>query len=104
MDPSSSKNKRKGISTKAKGGVAKKKKEKKIALKGTCFHCGQDGYWRKNCKAYLESLKKKASDAPFTSSMFVIEVNNVSNNIQWVFDTNCGSHFCTNVQELRDNM
>ena len=48
MDPSSSKkgykNKRKGISTKAKGGVAKKKKAKMIAPKGTCFHCGQDGH------------------------------------------------------------
>ena len=86
MDPSSSKkaskNKRKGISTKEKGGVAKKKKAKETTLKGTCFHCGQDSHLRKNCKAYLESLKNKASDAPSTSSMFIIEVNTVSNNNQ----------------------
>ena len=29
---------------KAKGGLTKKK-AKKAAPKGTCFHCGQDGNW-----------------------------------------------------------
>ena len=107
MDPSSSKkgskNKRKRISTKDKGGVDKKKKVKKATPKDTCFHCGQDGHWRRNYKAYLGSLKKKASDAPSTSSMFVIEVNIVSLNNQWVLDTSCGSHICTNVQGLRNS-
>ena len=50
---------------KEKGGVTKKK-VKKTTPKGTCFHCGQDGHWRRNCKAYLGSLKKKALDAPST--------------------------------------
>ena len=51
---------------KVKGGVTKKK-VKETAPKGTCFHCGQDGHRRRNCKAYLGSLKKKASNAPSTS-------------------------------------
>ncbi len=77
----------------AKGGVKKKAKAaEKAASKGTCFHCGKNGHWKRNCKAYLESLKKqKASDAGATSGMFVIEINTVSNKT-WVLDTRCGSH------------
>ena len=81
---------------KVKGGVTKKK-AKEAAPKSTFFHCGQDGNWRRNCKAYLGSLKKKPSYAPSTSGMFVIEVNTVSNYSQWVLDTGCDSHICTNV-------
>ena len=33
--------------------VEKKSKE-------TCFYYGQVGYWKRNCKAYLESNKKMA--------------------------------------------
>ena len=51
----------------------------------------------------MGSFKKKVSNDPSTSGMFVIEVNNVSHNNQWVLDTGCGSHICTNVQKLRDN-
>ena len=51
----------------------------------------------------MGSFKKKASDAPSTSCMFVIEVNTVSNNNQWVLDTGCGSHICTNMQGLRNS-
>ena len=47
-------------------------------------------------KAYLKSLKKKASDAPSTSGMFIIEVNIVSHDNLWVLDTSCDSHICTN--------
>ena len=81
---------------KTKGGVTKKKVEE-ATPKGICFHYGQDDHWMRNCKAYLGSLKKKASDAPSTSCMFVIEVNIVSNNNQWILDTGCGSHIRTNV-------
>ena len=86
----------------ANGGVTKKK-VKKAAPKGTCFHCGQDGQLRRNCKAYLGSLKKKALDTPSTSGMFVIKVITLFDNNQWVLDIGCGSHICTNVWGLRDN-
>ena len=49
----------------------------------------------------MESLKKKASDAPSTSGMFVIEVNTVSHDNLWVSDTNCGSHISSDMQGLR---
>ena len=47
--------------------VEKKGKEtasKETSLKGICFYCGQDGHWKRNCKASLESKKKVACDAP----------------------------------------
>jgi len=25
--------------------------------KGTCHHCGKEGYWRRNCKEYLATVK-----------------------------------------------
>ena len=71
------KNKKKRKITKQKGGAAKKK-AKETSSKGTCFHCGKDGHWRRNYKAYMESKNKVASDAPTSSSIYVIEVNIVS--------------------------
>ena len=70
----------------AEGKIAKKKgKEttlKETSSKGICFHCGQDGHWKRNCKAYLESKNKVACDAPSSSDIYVITVNIVSlNNI-----------------------
>ena len=56
--------------------MAKKKgKEttsKKASSKGIFFHCGQDGHWKRNCKAYLESKNKVACDAPSSSGIYVI--------------------------------
>ena len=49
------------------------KKGKETASKEICFYCGQDCHWKKNCKAYLESKKKVACDAPSSSSIYVIK-------------------------------
>ena len=58
------------------------KKEKKP--KGTCFHCGNDGHWKRNCKAYLESLKQKKLNEASTSGMFMIEINlSTSKSVSW---------------------
>ena len=54
----SSKNNKQRKSTKAQRGMAKKK-AKQTTSKGTCFHCGKDGHWKRNCKTYMESMKKK---------------------------------------------
>ena len=52
---------------------------------------------------YLESLKKKASNAPSTSGMFVIELHIVSHDNLWVLDIDWGSHICTDMQGLRNS-
>ena len=70
----SSKNNKKRKITKQKGGAAKKK-AKGMSSMGTCFHYGKEGHWKKICKAYLESKKKVACDAPSSSGIYVIEVN-----------------------------
>ena len=77
MNSFGSRNKKKRKITKQKGGAAKKK-TKEMSLKGTCFHYGKEGHWKKNSKAYLESKKKVACDAPTSSSIYVIEVNTIS--------------------------
>ena len=76
------------------------KKEKKP--KGTCFHCGKDGHWKRNCKAYLESLKEKKLNEASTSGMFMIEINlSTAKSDSWVLDTRSGSHICINMQCLK---
>ena len=59
-------------------GKMTKKKGKETVPKETCFHCGQVGHWKRNCKAYLESKKKLACDAPSFSGIYVIKINIVS--------------------------
>ena len=58
----------------AKGKMSEKK-GKETTLKETCFDCGQVGYWKRKCKAYMESKKKVACDTPSTSGIYVIKVN-----------------------------
>ena len=94
---------------KPKNGLKKSKKKaakpnggvKKDKPKGTCFHCGQDGHWKRNCKAYLDSLKSKKLGEASTSGMYMIEINLSTNKDSWVLDTGCGSHICTNMQGLK---
>ena len=68
------------------------KKGKETTLKETCFYYGQDGHWKRNCKAYLELKKKVECDVPSSSSIYVIKVNIVSSNNIWVNDTSYGSY------------
>ena len=51
--------------------VVKKKEPTKD--KGQCFHCGKDGHWKRNCKAFLaEKAKVKLDEA---SSLFLIDLH-----------------------------
>ena len=80
VDSSSSKkgsNNKKRKITKHKGGAAKKK-AKETSSKGTFFHCGREGHWKRNCKVYMESKTKVVYDAPSSSGIYVIEVNIIS--------------------------
>jgi CRISPR/Cas system-associated protein Csx1 len=40
-----------------------------------CFHCHKKGYWFRNCKKYLEELKKKKGSETFSSGINVIKIN-----------------------------
>ena len=99
--------KRKG---KGKGNKAKKGKEQskpkakkpKPPNEGFCFFCNEQGHWKRNCKLYLEDLKKKKCSEATTSSIYVIEAN-MSTSASWVLDTRCGSHICVNVQGLQSS-
>ena len=96
VDSFGSKNEKRSKSIHAEGGVAEKK-AKEIAPKGTCFHCGQVGHWKRNYKAYLESKKKVACDAPSSSGIYVMKVNIVSPDNIWIYDTSCGSYIWIDV-------
>ena len=42
----------------------------------------------------MESMKKKASDVTSSLGIFIIEINTISKNNQWVLDIGSGSHIC----------
>ena len=89
-------------------GKMAKNKGKETTRKGTsskdiCFHYGQGGHWKRNCKAYLESKNKVVCDAPSSSGIYVIMVNTVSLYNIWVCDTSCGSYIWFDMQGPRNN-
>ena len=90
----------KGMMVKKKG---KETTRKETSTKDICFHCGQDGHWKRNYKAYLESKNKVACDAPSSSGIYVIMLNTVSLYNIWVCDTSCGSYIWFDMQGPRNS-
>ena len=90
-------NKNKGVVFKANKLIGGIKKDK-----GTCHHCGKEGYWRRNCKEYLATVKAKKLNEASTSGMFIIEnyLTTLHCN-SWVLDTECDFHICNGMQELK---
>ena len=77
--------------------------KQKVPKEGKCFHCGEKGHWKRNCKKYLEELKKgRAGKTTKTSGIYIIEVHNTSISSSWVLDTGSASHICMNLQGLRN--
>ena len=76
-----------------KGGINKRKKGKKISGQSTCFHCGKVGHWKRNCKAYLATVKTGANNAP--KGMYeihtILSLSSFNSN-SWVLDTAYDSH------------
>ena len=97
------KRKGKGKGNKAKKGKGQSKpkaKKPKQTKEGVCFFYNEQGHSKRNCKLYLEDLKKNKSIEATTSGIYVIEVN-LSTSASWLLDTGCESHICLNVQGLR---
>ena len=81
----------------------KPKSSAKPLKEGNCFHCGEKGHWKRNCKKYLEELKKKRAGATNDpTGIYFIEVNNCSISDSWVLDTGAASHICVNMQGLKN--
>ena len=95
--------------------MKKKKKKKKGKAKSSkssgktkdisqdiCLHCGKRGHWKRDYRQLKAELKEaRAGKAP-ASGMFVIEINMSTTNFKnWIFDSGCGTHICTDVQDLQ---
>ena len=68
-----------------------KKKAKKVFAKGTCYHCGKDRHWKRNCKEYLATVKQ----TNVAKNLYMIQTNlSLSTLIldSWILDIACGSH------------
>ena len=79
---------------------SKDKSQAKPPKEGICFFCNEPGHWKRNCKLYLDDLKKNKGSVTTSSGIHVIELN-LSTSDSWVLDTGSGSHNCTNVQGLK---
>ena len=60
---------------------------------GICFFCNEPGHWKRNCKLYLDDLKKNKGSVTISSSTHVIEIN-LSHSDSWILDTGSKSHIC----------
>ena len=79
---------------------SKAEPQAKPPKEGICFFCNEPGHWKRNCKLYMDDLKKNKGSATTSSGIHVIEINLFTSD-SWVLDTGSGSHICTNVQGLK---
>ena len=70
--------------------------KEKPPKEGVCFFYNEPGHWKRNCKLYLEDLRKKKGIETTALGIYVIQVN-LSTSTSWVLDIGCGSHICANV-------
>ena len=91
-------NKKRKVAFASKRGKGKKQVKATLTKKdgddkGTCFHYGVKGHWKRNCKKYLnEKAQQKHGDAP---SIYMIDTYlSYRDSASWVLNTGCTSHIC----------
>jgi hypothetical protein len=69
-----------------------------------CFHCKGKGHWKRNCKLYLESLKKdggKGTTVAHTLVVYITDIFLTNSYINsWVFDIGSVAHICNTMQGM----
>nr|GFA27175.1 retrotransposon protein, putative, Ty1-copia subclass [Tanacetum cinerariifolium] len=66
--------------------------------------CASKGHWKRSCPKYLKDLKDEKVKNGSHSGMFMIELQNTTTSDSWVLDTGCGTHICTVLQGLKENV
>ncbi|KAA0040448.1 gag/pol protein [Cucumis melo var. makuwa] len=82
------KKKKGGQGNKANPAAAKTSKKAKAA-KGICFHCNQEGHWKRNCPKYLAE-KKKAKQGKMTKRPFTGKGHRAKEPLELVHSDLCG--------------
>ena len=97
-------NKKRKVAFASKKGKGKKQVKATLTRKddddkGTCFHCGVKGHWKRNFKKYLnEKAQRKHGDS---RGIYMIDTYlSYRDSASWVLDAGCTSHICNDSQRL----